>query len=153
MPILQGQLSVFCKIGAKALCHQATVFNLVMAMVVWWCLRRVCQVMQRNGAHGDQPWRISSTGYYLGLLFPNMQCVIADMEFLETDTEEDRKMKLRILEIYNKWVADPCRLQVCCVSLMLLCQLGCVGLPGLSRVGAKGQQSCVHGLCGAHKYL
>jgi hypothetical protein len=34
-----------------------------------------------------------------------MQCVIADMEFLETDTEEDRNMKLRILEIYNKWVA------------------------------------------------
>ncbi|GAX86040.1 hypothetical protein CEUSTIGMA_g13455.t1 [Chlamydomonas eustigma] len=30
------------------------------------------------------------------------ECVISDMEFTELDTEEDRKQKLRILEIYNK---------------------------------------------------
>jgi hypothetical protein len=31
-----------------------------------------------------------------------LQCVIADMEFTEADTEEDRKLKLRVLDIYNK---------------------------------------------------
>eukprot|EP00983_Pelagomonas_calceolata_P109141 1159526-Pelagomonas_calceolata.AAC.6 len=30
------------------------------------------------------------------------KCVIADMEFTDADTEEDRQLKLRMLEIYNK---------------------------------------------------
>ncbi|KAF5833437.1 hypothetical protein DUNSADRAFT_10263 [Dunaliella salina] len=30
------------------------------------------------------------------------ECVIADMEFTDADTEEDRQLKLRMLEIYNK---------------------------------------------------
>ena len=32
------------------------------------------------------------------------QCVIADMEFTDADTEEDRQLKLKILDIYNKCV-------------------------------------------------
>jgi hypothetical protein len=31
-----------------------------------------------------------------------LQVIIADMEFTENDSPEDRAMKLRILEIYNK---------------------------------------------------
>lgn len=27
------------------------------------------------------------------------------MEFLDTDSPEDKQLKLRMLEIYNKWVA------------------------------------------------
>jgi hypothetical protein len=34
-----------------------------------------------------------------------VQCVISDMEFTDADTEEDRNLKLRMLEIYNKWVS------------------------------------------------
>lgn len=32
------------------------------------------------------------------------ECIIADMEFTDADTEEDRRQKLRMLEIYNKCV-------------------------------------------------
>jgi hypothetical protein len=35
------------------------------------------------------------------------------MEFTELDTEEDRKQKLRILEIYNKCVWRSCRRPSC----------------------------------------
>lgn len=31
-----------------------------------------------------------------------VQCMIADMEFTCQDTEEDKQLKLRILEVYNK---------------------------------------------------
>jgi hypothetical protein len=41
-----------------------------------------------------------------------MQCIIADMEFTENDTPEDRALKLRILEIYNKCVG-ACMLASC----------------------------------------
>ncbi len=30
------------------------------------------------------------------------QCIIADMEFTEADTEEDRALKIRVLQVYNK---------------------------------------------------
>jgi hypothetical protein len=35
-------------------------------------------------------------------VFACAECTIADMEFNEMDTEEDRRLKLRVLEIYNK---------------------------------------------------
>jgi hypothetical protein len=50
------------------------------------------------------------------------QCMIADMEFSEADSAEDRALKLRMLEIYNKCV-DECstlkakqvfRIHTCC---------------------------------------
>jgi hypothetical protein len=33
--------------------------------------------------------------------FTCSQCMIADMEFSEADSPEDRALKLRMLEIYN----------------------------------------------------